>query len=678
MDIKHAAEQVLFGVELEDKLISLSGLTDSGSTSPRLLSLGSSDFLPGRPQELIMNQAKSKHGFPSLVNLEKDLLARGHVMHFLANHELLALELMALALLKFPEAPKAFRQMILHTMTEEQDHLNLYIGRMKDFGVGFGELGLNDFFWKIISQMESPTDYVAWMSMTFEQANLDFSKHYHQLFQTLGDHQTADLMKVVYEDEIGHLGGGIRWFKKFTQAESLWRSWTHQLKGHLNPVRAKGKPFDVEGRRLAGLDEDYIHRIWTYQQSRGKSPFLGVWNSGSELIESGVQLRGKAKALQADLETLALHILAQDDAVLLHEEPTPEWLSWLKQFDFNMPEICLEEDLGEQSKRYQGLKPWAWDSQVSLQAKTHGLPPNKSNKSWKEVNSKINWKSHLRDFLTLKSSLGQMGKFENLIDLNSTQQFNILTSSDDLINAWSEYQAMSIDKLVLQAEYSVAGHHLRITDLSVTPSESLLAWVNDLCSQNRRVIVEPFYGQDQESNINLSLLYDSQKRFIGSTHFVTSNGKYRGHWLGPLSDFLSAEQRMVLLPQLKAWANFLKPLIDEFTGDWPCPCGIDLILYPKGDSWCLHPGLEINTRWTMGHLALIFQKKIKPGDQAFWSTQLLKNIPDKDLIWENQLKNLSIGEMETYLPQGKFFINDLNHAKAWGSQIEIRPRNEWN
>ncbi len=50
----------------------------------------------------------SQASFPGLHELEQ-VEAHGRAMHFFANHELLALELMALVLLRFPEAPPSYR-----------------------------------------------------------------------------------------------------------------------------------------------------------------------------------------------------------------------------------------------------------------------------------------------------------------------------------------------------------------------------------------------------------------------------------------------------------------------------------------------------------------------------------------------------------------------------------------
>ncbi len=44
--------------------------------------------------------------------------------------------------------------------------------------VRFGDFTLNRFFWDSIAPMETPLDYVTRLSLTFEQANLDYAHHY--------------------------------------------------------------------------------------------------------------------------------------------------------------------------------------------------------------------------------------------------------------------------------------------------------------------------------------------------------------------------------------------------------------------------------------------------------------------------------------------------------------------
>src|SRR6266576_1772609 len=197
MELREFAERVLFATTLEEKLQCPENITDERPGSPI-----AAPPVPGRPVELrFRQQGAGKGEFPGVHRLEQER-ERGRLLHFFANHELLATELMALVLLRFPEAPAAFRRGVLQTLKDEQDHTRLYLQRMQECGVEFGELPVSGYFWRAISGMESPIDYVAGVSLTFEEANLDFARHFARGLAAAGDAETSQLLEQIYHDEI--------------------------------------------------------------------------------------------------------------------------------------------------------------------------------------------------------------------------------------------------------------------------------------------------------------------------------------------------------------------------------------------------------------------------------------------------------------------------------------------
>src|SRR5450756_2213489 len=157
---------------------------------------------------------------------------------------------MALVLLKFPDAPAAFRKGVLQTLKDEQEHTRLYIERMKSCGIEFGELPVSGYFWRCVSPMENPIDYVASLCLTFEQANLDFARHFARSFATVGDADTAKLLEKIYHDEIGHVAYGLKWFPRWKNpGQSDWEAFCRTLK--IPAVAAAGQGHHVERRRPA-------------------------------------------------------------------------------------------------------------------------------------------------------------------------------------------------------------------------------------------------------------------------------------------------------------------------------------------------------------------------------------------------------------------------------------------
>ncbi|MDB4409183.1 DUF455 family protein, partial [Akkermansiaceae bacterium] len=153
--------------------------------------------LPGRPADLIPYKNQHKSHFPSADQLENEE-HRATLLHFFANHELLAIELMALALLKFPDAPDSFRRGVFHTLKEEQNHTKWYVQRMKECGIEFGDMPVSPMIWEHIADMESPLDYVSRLSLTFEQANLDYAHYYSKVLHDIGDTKSAKILHTVY------------------------------------------------------------------------------------------------------------------------------------------------------------------------------------------------------------------------------------------------------------------------------------------------------------------------------------------------------------------------------------------------------------------------------------------------------------------------------------------------
>ena len=151
------AEKVLFSTSLDEKLTPPEGLLSD--TEPGKVIATDAMPEPGRPVDLRMRPDKDAVRVPLPKGDQiADEEQRGILLHFFANHELLATELMALALLKFPDAPKAFRMGLLQTLKEEQRHTKWYMRRMEDCGVRFGDFPVSGFFWDMIAPMESPLD----------------------------------------------------------------------------------------------------------------------------------------------------------------------------------------------------------------------------------------------------------------------------------------------------------------------------------------------------------------------------------------------------------------------------------------------------------------------------------------------------------------------------------------
>lgn len=225
----------------------------------------------GRPAgwEFVTTQANKKlQKFPKAMHLhKKEELARA--LHCFANHELLAMELFAWAQIHFFEA-QSLKGIWYQTMLEEQSHLNLYIDRIEQLGYSFGDFPLNSFFYATVTKSKTPSEFMALMNLTFEQANLDFAQYYRDIFAGFGDTASANIMQTILEDEILHIRRGIPYMNQKAKESNLsfWDYYLHSLKDtSITPARAKGIHFNKDCRIQANIPMDCITELQNYNDN---------------------------------------------------------------------------------------------------------------------------------------------------------------------------------------------------------------------------------------------------------------------------------------------------------------------------------------------------------------------------------------------------------------------------
>ncbi len=373
MEIREFARSVLLGGSLEEKLIVPAEFSDE--QPEHSLRLPDS---PARETAIRLDGGSGGPAFP-----RRDALRvpaeRGVAMHVFAHHELMALELMAFALLELPDAPTAFRLGIADTMLEEQQHFCAYRKRAEQLGVGFGELPLSGFFWNAMHGISSPVEYVTQISMTFEQANLDFAEFYAGLFEEVGDEECAQIMHKVFEDEVGHVAFGLDWFDRLRpDGGSTWEVYREALPPRLSPSWAKGIGFSERGRRAAGLDEEFIREVRLFSRSKGRPPRVYISNPDAGLLpsfagEPYVRPEQLAQVGRDLAPSLIFHCKKSD--VLVCGRPDSDWLERLRELDVDLPEFVAPEALEENllaRGHVWSLDPWRWTAETDRLAERVG------------------------------------------------------------------------------------------------------------------------------------------------------------------------------------------------------------------------------------------------------------------------------------------------------------------
>jgi uncharacterized ferritin-like protein (DUF455 family) len=201
-----------------------------------------------------------------------------------AHHELMAVELFAWALLRWPSLPRSLRRGLLSALVDEQRHCRLYLERLEAHGGHFETDDHSDYFWQqvpvIAASPAGPRAFLAAVGLTLEQANLDFTLTYRDGFAEAGDLESARVCQLVHDEEIAHVALAARWMHRLDEpgasdadATDLDR-YLAAVPFPLGPARAKGRRFEVEPRRRAGLSDaliDHIRHARSSQEQRNQS-----------------------------------------------------------------------------------------------------------------------------------------------------------------------------------------------------------------------------------------------------------------------------------------------------------------------------------------------------------------------------------------------------------------------
>ena len=209
---------------------------------------------PGRPPELRATaRARKSPGQGALRSPER----RAELMHTFLHHELQAAELMAWALLAFPETPRAFRQGLLGILADEVRHMTLYAEHLATLGFSYGSFPVRDWFWERVPRCPSAAHFVALMGMGFEGGNLDHTQRFAERLRLAGDVRGAAIEEQVGEEEIPHVRFAVTWFRRWVPEDSF-AAWTAYLVSPLTPTVMRGAPINRAARLRSGMSERFI------------------------------------------------------------------------------------------------------------------------------------------------------------------------------------------------------------------------------------------------------------------------------------------------------------------------------------------------------------------------------------------------------------------------------------
>lgn len=184
---------------------------------------------------------------------------RAALLHAVAHIELNAIDLAWDMVARFGhDMPREFLDDWVGVGADEARHFTLLSDLLENFGVRYGDLPAHDGLWQ--AAFETRGDLPARLAvvpLVLEARGLDVTPGMIARFKALGEDQAASVLEIIYEEEIGHVAAGVRWFEFVCKRENLDPEKTYQarvreyFRGTLKP------PFNEKARTLAGLKKEF-------------------------------------------------------------------------------------------------------------------------------------------------------------------------------------------------------------------------------------------------------------------------------------------------------------------------------------------------------------------------------------------------------------------------------------
>lgn len=188
---------------------------------------------------------------------------RRALLHAVAHIELNAIDLAYDIVARFGQImPKGFTEDWIGVGDDEARHFMLLNSRLKAVESYYGDLPAHDGLWQ--SSMDTADNLAARLAvvpMVLEARGLDVSPAMIEQFKNSGDQVSAEVLQTIYNDEIGHVAVGSRWFKFLAgkvnrQADEWFQELVSKyFHGYLKP------PFNEAARNRAGLPTTFYQPL---------------------------------------------------------------------------------------------------------------------------------------------------------------------------------------------------------------------------------------------------------------------------------------------------------------------------------------------------------------------------------------------------------------------------------
>lgn len=184
---------------------------------------------------------------------------RAALIHAITHIEFNAINLALDAIHRFAGMASAYYRDWLRIAAEEARHFQMLRARLRQLGYDYGDFTAHDGLWEMARK--TAHDVLLRMALVprvLEARGLDVTPGMIARLRQVGDDETAAILRIILDEEIGHVAVGSHWFRQLCLQRQLEpeRHFQWLLKEYLDHL-PRG-PFNVEGRMRAGFGESEL------------------------------------------------------------------------------------------------------------------------------------------------------------------------------------------------------------------------------------------------------------------------------------------------------------------------------------------------------------------------------------------------------------------------------------
>lgn len=326
-------------------------------------------------------------------------------------------------------------------------------------------------------------------------------------------------------------------------------------------------------------------------------------------------LPASIKKMAFDLSALPAWYASLGGSVLLANEKQKIWLEKECRFPLSVTFVDTISDV------YDEVLPWGWSPSLLHRLGESGVLGDVliSDVRMKQIRDKSSRKMAV-EFLPIVRVEQTLG--ESFFVNNFTKLENLL----------SEY-----DEVILKSPWSGSGKGIQ--KVRKTLNDSIYGWAKRIMASQGGIVVEPYYQKALDFAMEF-YAEEGKLSFVGYSIFETdSRGIYKGNLLA--SDEM-LEKRLTSYVPLKVLLDIRRKCLEKLpnliNGAYNGYLGIDMMICLEGESYKVHPCVEINLRMNMGIVSrLLYDKYICQGVEGNYMVEFFQQ-PGEALQFHERMK----------------------------------------